>query len=177
MQIHARSPHGSVLLVKPTNEKARLRKAKLLCLHSIQILPRKAVWDCLEQVPPYLFRFMLHRIRFRTFYGCHIAAGLTLIHSPSIIVHAGDARTEGPKLTVSHSIGRESSRKVLDINFWPRKTCANKFCTFTRLSYRPPMFHDGKGHPPSKPVLPIVLRFGPDLYGLHVQHRCAHSKI
>ena len=31
---HANSPHGSVLLVKPTNEKARLRNAKLLCLHN-----------------------------------------------------------------------------------------------------------------------------------------------
>jgi hypothetical protein len=34
IQIHTRSPHRLVLFVKPTNKKARLRNAKLLCLHN-----------------------------------------------------------------------------------------------------------------------------------------------
>jgi hypothetical protein len=34
MQIHARSLHGSVLFVKLTNKKARLRNAKILCSHN-----------------------------------------------------------------------------------------------------------------------------------------------
>jgi hypothetical protein len=71
MQIHARSPHGSVLLVKPTNEKARLRNAKLLCLHnaiSTSLTPDTdsaakggvRVLGASTSVP---FRFTLHRIR------------------------------------------------------------------------------------------------------------------
>jgi hypothetical protein len=94
MQIHARSPHGSVLLVKPTNEKARLRNAKLLCLHnaiSTSLTPDTdsaakggvRVLGASTSVP---FRFTLHRIRLNCgvllepSIAATVAAGLTLIH-------------------------------------------------------------------------------------------------
>lgn len=51
-------------------------------------------------------------------------------------------RREGPRLTISHSAGGESTRKVFETSGGPRESCANQVPTVPRLYHRPPAFNE-----------------------------------